>query len=111
MIGVSFWRLLVLGLSLVSSWFIFYPDAAYKPFGLRYWLGILAGVWLGLLALVAAVMWLGSLSLLIYNQFAGGIFWLCFFVFLLALGLGLYFYWALRTLVRRTHYYRSLGGE
>ncbi len=40
MVAVPIWRSFLILLSFSSFFLVFYEDSQYKPFGLRYWLGV-----------------------------------------------------------------------
>ncbi|CYW17323.1 major facilitator superfamily permease [Streptococcus suis] len=42
MVAVPIWRSFLILLSFSSFFLVFYEDSQYKPFGFRYWLGLVA---------------------------------------------------------------------
>ncbi|HFI0419752.1 TPA: MFS transporter [Streptococcus suis] len=90
---------------------LFYEDSQYKPFGLRYWLGLVACIWLNLVTLASYFIAFTGGSIMVYNRFEQPTVLLFIFFLLCAIGLSLLSLHAMKTLVRRTKYYRQLRKE
>lgn len=104
---LNIWRLVWLGLVLLIASSAFYDDKRYKPFGFRYWLSVVGTIWLVAAALFSFLIFVASVSLMFYHQFGKGTVPLGILFFLMTLALVIYAYFACKTVVRRTRFYRS----
>lgn len=108
MVAVPIWRSFLILLSFSSFFLVFYEDSQYKPFGLRYWLGLVACIWLNLVTLVSYFIAFTGGSIMVYNRFEQPTVLLFIFFLLCAIGLSFLSLHAMKTLVRRTKYYRQV---
>ncbi len=108
MVAFPIWRLFFLLLSISAFYFIFYEDSQYKPFGFRYWLGLAACIWLNLVTLVSYFIAFTGGSIMVYNRVEQPMVLLFIFFFVCAMSLSLLSLHAVKTLVRRTKYYRQV---
>ncbi|CYU20419.1 MFS transporter [Streptococcus suis] len=108
MVAFPIWRLLFLLLSISAFYFIFYEGSQYKPFGLRYWLGLVACIWLNLVTLASYFIAFTGGSIMVYNRFEQPTVLLFIFFLVCAIVLSLLSLHAMKTLVRRTKYYRQV---
>lgn len=108
MVAVPIWRSFLILLSFSSFFLVFYEDSQYKPFGLRYWLGLVAYIWLNLVTLVSYFIAFTGGSIMVYNRFEQPTVLLFIFFLLCAIGLSFLSLHAMKTLVRRTKYYRQV---
>lgn len=109
MLTGSIWRKVILLFSLVAVQLIHYEDDRYQPFGFRYWLGLVACLWLNLVALASYVVTYAAGSIMVYNQFEKvlvGIFFICL---LGAAVLTFLSFKAIKTIIRRTSYYKNIS--
>lgn len=108
MVAVPIWRSFLILLSFSSIFLVFYEDSQYKPFGLRYWLGLVACIWLNFVTLVSYFIAFTGGSIMVYNRFEQPTVLLFIFFLLCAIGLSFLSLHAMKTLVRRTKYYRQV---
>lgn len=108
MVAFPIWRLLFLLLSISAFYFIFYEGSQYKPFGLRYWLGLVACIWLNLVTLASYFIAFTGGSIMVYNRFEQPTVLLFIFFLVCAIVLSLLSLHAMKNLVRRTKYYRQV---
>lgn len=111
MVAVPIWRSFLILLSFSSFFLVFYEDSQYKPFGLRYWLGLVACIWLNLVTLASYFIAFTGGSIMVYNRFEQPTVLHFIFFLLCAIGLSFLSLHAIKTLVRRTKYYRQLRKE
>ncbi|HFU4025925.1 TPA: MFS transporter [Streptococcus suis] len=107
--SVSIWRTVILLFSLVAVQLIHYEDDRYQPFGFRYWLCLVACLWLNLVTLASYVVTYAAGSIMVYNQFEkalAGIFFLCL---LGAAMLTFLSFKAISIMIRRTNYYKNIS--
>lgn len=105
---LNIWYLVWLGLVLVIASSAFYDDKRYKPFGFRYWLSVVGAFWLVLVALFSCLIFVTSISLMLYHRFVNGTVLLGILFFLMTLALVSYVYFACKRVVARTRFYRSM---
>ncbi len=111
MVAVPIWRSFLILLSFSSFFLVFYEDSQYKPFGLRYWLGVGACIWLNFVTLASYfIVFIGG-SIMVYYRFEQPTVLLFIFFLVCAIALSLLSLHAIKTLVRRTRYYRQLRKE
>ncbi|MGQ7462089.1 MFS transporter [Streptococcus suis] len=108
MVAFPIWRLFILLLSISAFYFIFYEDSQYKPFGFRYWLGLVACIWLNFVTLASYFIAFTVGSTMVYHRFEQPMVLLFIFFLLCAIGLSFLSLHAMKTLVRRTKYYRQV---
>ncbi|HFU4368105.1 TPA: MFS transporter [Streptococcus suis] len=111
MVAVPIWRSFLILLSFSSFFLVFYEDSQYKPFGLRYWLGLVACIWLNFVTLAFYFIAFTGGSIMVYNRFEQPTVLLFIFFLLCAIGLSFLSLYAIKTLVRRTKYYRQVRKE
>ncbi|HEM3664713.1 TPA: MFS transporter [Streptococcus suis] len=111
MVAVPIWRSFLILLSFSSFFLVFYEDSQYKPFGLRYWLGLVACIWLNFVTLAFYFIAFTGGSIMVYNRFEQPTVLLFIFFLLCAIGLSFLSLHAIKTLVRRTKYYRQVRKE
>lgn len=111
MVAVPIWRSFLILLSFSSIFLLFYEDSQYKPFGFRYWLGLVACIWLNFVTLVSYFIAFTGGSIMVYHRFEQPTVLLFIFFLLCAIGLSFLSLHAMKTLVRRTQYYRKLRKE
>lgn len=111
MVAVPIWRSFLILLSFSSFFLVFYEDSQYKPFGLRYWLGLVACIWLNFVTLASYFIAFTGGSIMVYNRFEQPTVLLFIFFLVCAIVLSLLSLHAMKTLVRRTKYYRQLRKE
>lgn len=108
MVAFPIWRSFLILLSFSSFFLVFYEDSQYKPFGFRYWLGLVACIWLNLVTLASYFIAFTGGSIMVYNHFELPMV-LIFLLFLVcAIALSFLSLHAMKTLVRRTKYYRQV---
>ncbi|MHB9795625.1 MFS transporter [Streptococcus suis] len=110
MVAVPIWRSFLILLSFSSFFLVFYEDSQYKPFGFRYWLGLVACIWLNLVTLASYFIAFTGGSIMVYNRFEQPTLLFIFFL-VCAIVLSLLSLHAMKTLVRRTKYYRRVRKE
>lgn len=108
MVAVPIWRSFLILLSFSSFFLVFYEDSQYKPFGLRYWLGVGACIWLNFVTLASYFIAFTGGSIMVYNRFEQPTVLLFIFFLVCAIVLSLLSLHAMKTLVRRTKYYRQV---
>ncbi|MGV3079741.1 MFS transporter [Streptococcus sp. 32226D021BW] len=108
MVAVPIWRSFLILLSFSSFFLVFYEDSQYKPFCFRYWLGLVACIWLNLLTLASYFIAFTGGSTMVYHRFEQPMVLLFIFFLLCAIGLSFLSLHAMKTLVRRTKYYRQV---
>lgn len=108
MVAVPIWRSFLILLSFSSFFLVFYEDSQYKPFGLRYWLGLVACIWLNFVTLVSYFIAFTGGSIMVYNRFKQPTVLLFIFFLVCAILLSLLSLHAMKTLIRRTKYYRQV---
>ncbi|HFU3707410.1 TPA: MFS transporter [Streptococcus suis] len=69
MVAIPIWRIFFLLLSVSTFNFIFYEDSQYKHFGFRYWLGLVACIWLNFVTLASYFIAFTGGSIMVYNQY------------------------------------------
>ncbi|MDG3282229.1 hypothetical protein MKN08_10285, partial [Streptococcus suis] len=69
MVAVPIWRSFLILLSFSSFFLVFYEDSQYKPFGFRYWLGLVACIWLNFVTLASYFIAFTGGSIMVYNQY------------------------------------------
>ncbi|HEM3689809.1 TPA: MFS transporter [Streptococcus suis] len=111
MISIPIWRLFFLLLSIFAFYFIFYEDSQYKPFGFHYWLGLVACLWVTFATLISYFIAFTYGPTMVYNRFEQPTVLLFIFFLLCAIGLSFLSLYAIKTLVRRTKYYRQVRKE
>ncbi|HEL9630015.1 TPA: MFS transporter [Streptococcus suis] len=111
MVAVPIWRSFLILLSFSSFFLVFYEDSQYKPFGLRYWLGLVACIWLNLVTLASYFIAFTGGSTMVYHRFEQQTVLLFIFFLLCAIGLSFLSLHAMKTLVRRTKYYGQVRKE
>ena len=111
MVAVPIWRSFLILLSFSSFFLVFYEDSQYKPFGLRYWLGLVACIWLNFVTLAFYFIAFTGGSIMVYNRFEQPTVLLFIFFLLCAIGLSFLSLHAIKTLVRRTKYYLQVRKE
>ncbi|HEM4267021.1 MFS transporter [Streptococcus suis] len=85
-----------------------YEDKQCKPFGLRYWLSLLACIWASLVTLSSYFVVYAAGSIMVYNQFEKGLTGIFLICLLGATVLTILLARAIKTLIRRTKYYRRV---
>lgn len=95
----------------LAFYFIFYEDSQYKPFGFHYWLGLVACLWVTFATLISYFIAFTCGSTMVYNRFEQPTVLLFIFFLLCAIGLSFLSLHAIKTLVRRTKYYRQVRKE
>lgn len=105
MLSLPIWRLIILFLSSSAFFLIHYEDDRYRPFGFRYWLSLVACLWIGFVTGLSYFLTLTGASLVFYRGFEG--FVSGFFILSLAMVAALTFFcWhSVGVLIRRTKYY------
>lgn len=111
MVAVPIWRLFFILLSISTFYFIFYEDSQYKPFGLRYWLGVGACIWLNFVTLASYFIAFTGGSIMVYHQYKQPLVVIFLFCLFVASMLTLLSFKAIKTLIRRTKYYRQVRKE
>ncbi|HFI0213762.1 TPA: MFS transporter [Streptococcus suis] len=111
MVAFPIWRLFFIVLSISAFYFIFYEDSQYKPFGFRYWLGLAACIWLNFVTLASYFIAFTGGSIMVNNRFELPMVLLFILFLVCAIALSLLSLHAIKTLVRRTKYYRQVGKE
>ncbi|HFI0596257.1 TPA: MFS transporter [Streptococcus suis] len=86
---------------------IFYEDSQYKPFGLRYWLGVGACIWLNFVTLASYFIAFTGGSIMVYNQYKQPLVMIFLFCLIMASVLTLLSFKAIKMMIRRTKYYRQ----
>ncbi|HFI0293148.1 TPA: MFS transporter [Streptococcus suis] len=111
MVAVPIWRLFFILLSISTFYFIFYEDSQYKPFGLRYWLGVGACIWLNFVTLASYFIAFTGGSIMVYHQYKQPLVVIFLFCLFVASMLTLLSFKAIKMMIRRTKYYRQLRKE
>ncbi|HFI0715541.1 TPA: MFS transporter [Streptococcus suis] len=111
MVAIPIWRSFLILLSFSSFFLVFYEDGQYKPFGFRYWLGLVVCIWLNLVTLASYFIAFTGGSIMVYNRFELPMVLLLILFLVCAIALSLLSLHAIKTLVRRTKYYRQVGKE
>ncbi|MGQ7338970.1 MFS transporter [Streptococcus suis] len=111
MVTVPIWRLFFILLSISTFYFIFYEDSQYKPFGFRYWLGLVACIWLNFVTLASYFIAFTGGSIMVYNRFEQPLVVIFLFCLFVASMLTLLSFKAIKMMIRRTKYYRQLRKE
>ncbi|HFU3975178.1 TPA: MFS transporter [Streptococcus suis] len=111
MVAVPIWRSFLILLSFSSFFLVFYEDSQYKPFGIRYWLGLVACLWVTFATLISYFIAFTCGSTMVDNRFEQPTVLLFIFFLLCAIGLSFLSLHAIKTLVRRTKYYRQVRKE
>ncbi|HFU3984234.1 TPA: MFS transporter [Streptococcus suis] len=111
MVAFPIWRIFFILLSVSTFYFIFYEDSQYKPFGFRYWLGLVVCIWLNFVTLASYFIAFTGGSIMINNRFELPKVWLFILFLVCAIALSLLSLHVIKTLVRRTKYYRQVGKE
>lgn len=108
MVEIPFLRSMLIFLSVLAFHFIDYEDSKYKPFGVRYWISLVACIWINCVTFISYFIVCVGGSIMVYNKLEQMLVWI--FVFALGIALGLTFLsWkAIKILIRRTKYYRRL---
>ncbi|MGQ7354155.1 MFS transporter [Streptococcus suis] len=111
MISIPIWRLFFLLLAISAFYFIFYEDSQYKPFGFRYWLGLVACIWLNLVTLASYFIAFTGSSIMVYNQYKLPLVVTFLFCLFVAGMLTLLSFKAIKIVMRRTKYYGQVRKE
>lgn len=69
MVAFPIWRMFFIVLSISAFYFIFYEDSQYKLFGFRYWLGLVACIWINLVTLACYFIAFTGGSIMVCNQY------------------------------------------
>ncbi|HFI0247821.1 TPA: MFS transporter [Streptococcus suis] len=108
MVAIPIWRIFFLLLSVSTFYFIFYEDSQYKPFGFRYWLGLVACIWLNFVTLASYFIAFTGGSIMVYNQYKMPLVVIFLFCLFLASMLTFLSFKAIKMMIRRTKYYRQV---
>ncbi|HFI0803223.1 MFS transporter [Streptococcus suis] len=108
MVAVPIWRSFLILLSFSSFFLVFYEDSQYKPFGLRYWLGVGACIWLNFVTLASYFIAFTGGSIMVYNQYKQPLVVIFLFCLFVASMLTLLSFKAIKMMIRRTKYYRRV---
>ncbi|HFU4463400.1 TPA: MFS transporter [Streptococcus suis] len=111
MVAIPIWRIFFIVLSISAFYFIFYEDSRYKPFGFRYWLGLVACIWLNLVTLASYFIAFTGGSIMVYNQYKMPLVVLFLICLFLASMLSILSFKAIKIVIRRTKYYRQVRKE
>lgn len=111
MVTVPIWRSFLILLSFSSFFLVFYEDSQYKPFGLRYWLGGGACIWLNFVTLASYFIAFTGGSIMVYHQYKQPLVVIFLFCLFVASMLTLLSFKAIKMMIRRTKYYRQLRKE
>lgn len=111
MVAFPIWRSFLILLSFSSFFLVFYEDSQYKPFGFRYLLGLVACLWVAFATLISYFIAFTGGSTMVYHRFEQPTVLLFIFFLLCAIALSLLSLHAMKTLIRRTKYYRQVRKE
>ncbi|HEL1550592.1 MFS transporter [Streptococcus suis] len=85
-----------------------YEDKQCKPFGLRYWLSLLACIWASLVTLSSYFVVYAAGSIMVFNHFDRFLVGIFLFLVFGASVLTILLARAIKTLIRRTKYYQQM---
>ncbi|HFU3941798.1 TPA: MFS transporter [Streptococcus suis] len=85
-----------------------YEDKQYKPFGLRYWFGVFACILVFLVTLLVYFVTYAAGSIMVFNHFDRFLVGIFLFLVFGASVLTILLARAIKTLIRRTKYYRQV---
>ncbi len=108
MVTFSVLQMIFVCLSALVLFLVHYEDNNYKPFGLRYWLGLVACVWAVLVSLLTGFIVIVLGTIMVYSQFEKVLVGIFLFCLLGAALLTFLSYKAIKIMIRRTRYYQQV---
>ncbi|HEM5503641.1 MFS transporter [Streptococcus suis] len=105
------WRVITIIFSSLAFQLLLYEDSQYKPFGFRYWLGLVACIWLNFVTLASYFIAFTGGSIMVYHQYKQPLVVIFLFCLFVASMLTLLSFKAIKMMIRRTKYYRQLRKE